>query len=470
MSEYSNDTFMTLERGGRLSSFAVGFGARAVLQLIQYLRRLQKEHILSEGQVYDAEKFIKATEGKYDIYSVPLQDNPIQMYQRDDIVARLDEMKVHYCILPDPTHGSEKELHILVAKDDLQKFHQFYGAYIRDVLSGGEKSADEIRRFTEDRCSVFSVPEQMVPEMKDAMEKLKVNFAELPDLNLKDGDKQFLIDDAKRNAVSEIYRLLRDNHVKKGEQIHDACFMTNEQYQNTGKESVDDVMAKMNASMGKDVTKIYEEGKDAEKADEIFDAEKGIRSDRSSACMEFRNDPDYLEISVDDATLVNNPDDSLPSQLADGDSRNFFCRIPGTWGENEEVLSVPKEQVFGVKNSGRTRYAVFFKRDEEPMVYSPDFGKVSKYPDGAALIERFDRKNSDGAFTKAQTPAKKRYTAADISDKELERVREGLRKRGFKEEELPDKADIAEMNNRVAEANGHKFMFDAPKPAPRLVR
>ena len=92
MAEYTNDTFMTLERGGRLSSFAVGFGARAVLQLIQYLRRLQKEHILSEGQVYDAEKFIKATEGKYDIYSVPLQDNPIQMYQRDDIVARLGEM------------------------------------------------------------------------------------------------------------------------------------------------------------------------------------------------------------------------------------------------------------------------------------------------------------------------------------------------------------------------------------------
>ena len=62
MSEYTNDAYMMLGRGANSSIYAVTFGARAVLQLIQFFRRLSKEMILNGGEVEKFERFVKATD------------------------------------------------------------------------------------------------------------------------------------------------------------------------------------------------------------------------------------------------------------------------------------------------------------------------------------------------------------------------------------------------------------------------
>ena len=45
MSEYGNDAYMMMTRGSQTSMYAIGFGVRAVLQLAQFIMRLQREGI-----------------------------------------------------------------------------------------------------------------------------------------------------------------------------------------------------------------------------------------------------------------------------------------------------------------------------------------------------------------------------------------------------------------------------------------
>ena len=99
MSEYSNDFYMQLNRTSQATIFAMTIGAKAVVGLMQSLMHLHREGVLSGGEVENFQSFIKATGGKYEIYSVPLLQGQEQE-TLDTIKEKLDMLKIRYHVLP----------------------------------------------------------------------------------------------------------------------------------------------------------------------------------------------------------------------------------------------------------------------------------------------------------------------------------------------------------------------------------
>ena len=403
MSEYGNDTYMMLTRGSQSGLYAVGFGIRAVVQLAQFLMRLHKEGILSGGEVEKYEKFVKATKGDFDIYNLPLANEPSREEQLSEIRSRLDVMGIRYHILPDVSEN-ENSMQICIYKEDLQKFSQFHDAYIRDALSGGEKQVDDLRNFTGGRTSIISLPDASISDMKNAMETLRVDYAVLPDLNLKDGETQYVISNASLTSMKEAYRLYREGMLQRGVSLSDIKVISTKQYQDTGKLTPDEYMENASEKC-KEAAAKYDGAEISEKEEDLFGDENEIRSSKCSACMDFHNDPDYEKLSVDDATLVHNDRDGLPEKLEEQFPDKFFCRIPGTFGDHEQILELPKSQVFKVESADRARYVAFVNKYDTPRVLTADGKPKEIYATGESLVENFG-KEKEKVYPEGKKPKK----------------------------------------------------------------
>ena len=389
MSEYTNDAYMMLGRGANSSIYAVTFGARAVLQLIQFFRRLSKEMILNGGEVEKFERFVKATDGNYEIYNVPLSVENTRDNQLSDIRSRLDAMHIRYTILPDVS-GNENYFQIAVYKDDLKSFRQFEGTYIHEKLMGGELSEADIRNFTGGDVTMVSIPDEALEDMKLSMNQLKINYAMMPDLNLADGEKQLIIENRSLPSMKELYRLYRQNLMKQGQNMADMHEMSEDEYQNTGHMSEEEYMDSAKDSV-KSAAEKYDAQDETLKERTLFYAENTIRSSKSPECREYVENPVFLKLSIDEATLVKNPKDPLPERMEQMHPEKFYARIPGTWGEGEQVLEVPKSQVFKVEDANRTRYLCFVDKNEKPKVYTATGNSTYQYPTGQDLYDSFDK-------------------------------------------------------------------------------
>lgn len=407
MSEYSNDFYMQLNRTSQATIFAMTIGAKAVIGLMQFLMRLHREGILSGGEVERFEQFVKATEGRYEIYSVPLLQGQEQE-TLESIKAKLDTLKVRYHVLPNVSANDQIES-ICIFKDDIPKFQQFFSGYIQENLSGGEKKVDDLRNFTGGKTSIVSVPEVSLEKLEEAMDTLQVDYAYLPDLNLKDGEKQFIISTSSEQNMKEVYRLYREGLAKRGQEIADMKIMKSpEEYQDTAKITEDDYR-KGAVGKAKEANDKYA-GEDIKIKDRIFlYHENDIRPSGCHACGEYLNNDNFLKLSIDDATLVHQDTDPVPEQLMTRFPENFYCRIPGTYGKDEQILQVPKKQVFEVNDADRRRYLVFVNKEEQPTVLSPRGRKYTEYKKGEDLFSRFDGSRRHTANRPAAQPSRNRF-------------------------------------------------------------
>ena len=303
----------------------------------------------------------------------------------------------------------QRRLLQFIYREDLQKFQNFFGSYIQENLSGGEKEVEDLNNFTGGKTSIVSVPEVSLEKLEEAMETLQVDYAYLPDLNLKDGEKQFIISSASEQNMKEVYRLYREGLAKRGEEIPDMKIMkSEEEYQKTAKITEEDYK---NGAVGKakEANDKYA-GKEITMKDRIFlYRENDIRPSVCHACGEFLNDETFLKLSIDDATLVHQDTDPVPEQLMTRFPENFYCRVPGTYGKDEQILEVPKKQVFEVNDADRRRYLVFVKKDEQPTVLSPGGKKHTEYKNGEDLFSRFDGNRRHTANRPSNAPSKNRF-------------------------------------------------------------
>ena len=392
MSEYTNDLYMQMYRNNQYTMFAVTAGVRAVVALVQFVARLQKEHILSGGEVEKLMKFVKATDGKYDIYNVPLMKGQAIDKQLGSIKEKLDRMQIRYHILPD-VNDANNSIQICVFKDDLQRFQQFFGDYIQENLSGGVKDLDDLRNFTNGRTSIVSIPDEAFESMKGAMENLRVDYAPLPDLNLKDGEKQFAISNSSVQSMKQAYQLYREGLLKQGREVSEMHVMKSpKEYTDTAKISADEYMEQAGEKEKAAIAK-YKDSEVTEKEISIDKLENTIKPADSPECALFLRSDDYCKLSIDEMTLVDNPVDPLPKQMEEKFPERFFCRIPGTYGDSEQILSVEKSHVFSIEDADRPRYLVFVDREEAPlvMVSKGKNGTRDLYKSGDDLYRYFDR-------------------------------------------------------------------------------
>ena len=116
----------------------------------------------------------------------------------------------------------------------------------------------------------------------------------------------------------------------------------------------------------------YEGQEPGELEQKVLQQEQSIRSINNEQYQEFHNNPEFIEITINHETLVQE------SQLAsswDMERRGMFAsRIPGTWGDGEQTLVLPTEQVFRT-DDGKT-YIGFVERKEKQLILNADGSMV----------------------------------------------------------------------------------------------
>lgn len=242
-----------------------------------------------------------------------------------------------------------------------------------DLMKGGEKEQRLLRNLTNGNTSVISIPlEGQETSVENDFINLGINYAKLPDLNVGDGDIQYMVANSDLKKVEHWYGLFKADMLKGGEEVKDMTVsgtldayirtgnMTGERYIDTASEDIKEANEKYeNAGQNREQQEI---------ANELHRNENHIKSENTPEYEEYAHDPDYVMVSINKETLVDKMSFQGREELLQ--EGYFTCRLPGTWGSNEQIMSIPADRVF-TADGGKT-YIAFLQKDRRPVVYSAD--------------------------------------------------------------------------------------------------
>ena len=127
----------------------------------------------------------------------------------------------------------------------------------------------------------------------------------------------------------------------------------------------------------------------------VLETENSIKSISNERYQELHSHPDYVEITINTETLIDQSRiarEKNPEVEAKG---MFASRIPGTWGEKERTLVLPTDQVF--QTDGGKTYLAFLAKNEKQILLDANGKPVSAdhRPTGSDLYtsnyEKVDR-------------------------------------------------------------------------------
>lgn len=418
--------------------FKLAFAGTAFL--ITYLARMAKEGKISRGEFDSVQEFMKSTEGKYAIVNIPydkeyspweVQETIVDGKERytiknistgetikdknDEVklwvsfrkaekeVSRLnykeslslDELKelgIKHVILPD-LNPDDGMVQIALANEDRDKYVGWQERYLTNRMEGGEHSFRDIRNLTNGSTALISIPVEgaELEKLKQDFRDLKVNYAILPDLNVGDGETQFVIANSDLSNVEFWYKMYCQDMVGKGIDPQEMKTVTMSTYRNTGEMTEEQYVDTACDELKK--ANLKYEGAEPGVVERMVQREsKKVLSETDEKFVRYDMDSNYQKISIDYESCIQK------SHLSDADKQKaldnglFYSRIPGTWytGDNtpELTLLLPSEQVFSA-NNGNTYYA-FLKKDEKPVVLGGD-GKpirIDRRMTGKELYEK----------------------------------------------------------------------------------
>lgn len=390
----------------------------AFLKLWQFLGRGIKEHFLTAGYVNNFKKFVRATNGEFNMYRIPYRENLDLNTARENICGRLNTAGIHYCI-HDCINERDKFIHVSVKKSDADRFSSVFNWYVTDSLAGKNLSGKDLINFTNEKTSIISVPAAAAEKMEQALGKLDVNMVRLPDLmdNLK--EKQYRISNADINTVQQVYKMYNDSIINgkdiqkpaenKEETIkNDRLLIIDEQkYTEAFKETTEDWINSAAPEI-KEITAQYDVIEPDEQERGFIEAAGSIKDSDSLECAALKQNPDCIMLSIDKKTLVdtNNLNAELISR---GQNDHIACFIPGT--QKKETLILNKKQVFEVKGETSVRYLAFLNKKDRPEVFLKNLdSRCGTYPSAVALFSKFDNHNKKkSAERKSPAAAKNRF-------------------------------------------------------------
>lgn len=361
---------MNIKDAARYMDPAYRIFTAAGIVLVQFLARMMKEHKISRSQFKDISAFMKATEGKYDIINLPEMD-------MEQLQEEMQSLGIRYAVLPD-LNKDDGYIQIAVYQPDKGKFQAWYERRLMGLMKGGEKEQRLLRNLTNGNTSVISIPlvgkEELV---ENDFLMLGINYAKLPDLNVGDGDIQYMIANSDLKKAEHWYSLFRADMLKGGEEVKDMTVsdtldayirtgnMTGEGYIDTASEDI------------KEANERYENAGQSSLQQEITNVlhQNGnhIKSGSTPEYEEYMQDPDYVMVSINKEALVDKMTFRGREELLQ--EGYFTCRLPGTWGGNEQIMSIPADRVF-LADGGKT-YLAFLQKDRRPLVYNADKSIVS---------------------------------------------------------------------------------------------
>lgn len=393
-----DSVMMNIQRyGGGIASLAF-LPARMSLKLLTYIMRLAKKGMVALGAADQFKNFSKSTEGKFTVYNIPLNKerakimNQLQSLElelqnesnsvkkagiRNEIkklqseVPELEQLKrlnIQFCALP-KLNGSDQTIQIAVSKQDDQIFKNWYLNHLTSAMKGGQMSMEEMRVFTEGNYTIFNLPMEG-KEFQTALvdfNTLGVNYSVLPDLNIGDNNSQIAISNADKNKFEVWVKMWRDQQIKEGKVPSEVYEMNQDSYMNTGTLTADDYIKNSDPDY-------QEANKEFEENGINTPWEAKLAKENSEEYVKLLNDDNYEKITINKETLVENMviDAKSASMRKNG---YFISRVPGTYGNKQQTLILPVNQVF-TTDEGKT-YIAFLPKNNTTMV-ADSSGNIQK--------------------------------------------------------------------------------------------
>ena len=381
-SRNTNEIIMQVHNLFRFADPVFRLTAIGTIKLIQFFARMVREKKLSAIELEDFGEFLKATDGKYDIMNIPAVD-------REQLLDEMKSLNIHYTIMPD-LDREDGLMQVAVYQPDRERFGAWYERYLLDRMQGGEKELKELRSLTRGNVSIVSFPLEGREEgMEEDFQSLGINYAKLPDLRVGDGSIQMEIANSDMGKVNQWYKLKQRDLLNSGEELPPMETITMEQYQQTG---VMNEEAYLNTA-DEEITKANEKYTGREKGEIenlMHEKMQELKSSSSSSFYDLKNDPNYIPVSINKETLVEQS--CVSQEMRDRfTGRGQFCfRIPGTWekeGQQEKILLVPRLHVFEA-DEGKS-YIAFLNKRHLPLALNA--------ADGSPAIEYFGMSMTDFA-------------------------------------------------------------------------
>ena len=405
MEDKSHEVVMAISNAARYMDPFFKLTAMGTVLLLQYFARMVKERKLKVTEFTDFQKFLKATDGKYDIMNVP-------EIPEGQLTEELDTLGIHYMIMPD-LEKNDGMIQVAVYQPDRDNFGAWYQRHIMSRMTGGEKELQELKNLTSGKTTIVSFP--LEETIQEDFTSMGINYSQLPDLHVGDGEIQIVVANADLPKVESWYKLYRNDLLNEGvTDIPDMKKMSMDNYMQTGQQTeaeyIDTAAPELKAANAK-----YEGKEKGEIEHQIETVERNaMRQESSTTYLRYIRDPEYIPISIDRRTLVEN------SNVINKDGleryNQFSCRIPGTYGKNEKQLVIPDEQVFRKTNGS---YIAFLRKDEAPFV----FDVVTKQVDheirkltGEEFVKQYFDEVDKTAENKVTSLQKYKAKSKDLSD------------------------------------------------------
>lgn len=387
--------FRKIEQGMRLYMKISQPVAYATFKLIQFLARGVKEKFFDKDAVENFSKFLKSSNGEYSIYRMPYKAELSREQAIDRAKNYLDKAGIKYCVM-DSVNDKDNALHISVMRKDEQKFNVMFTDYLKEQLSGGEKTAEDLINLTDGKTTIISIPDASLDIMKNALTEVNVNFAELADLVPDDGEKQLRIASVDLNTAKQCYEAYRHSLMKNKpeEAAAEMKVFSEEDYTDGAKETTEQYMKNSVSDELKEKLQKYEKFDADEMEKELMKWDTIIKDSKGFECQALRSNMAYSEISIDWKTLIN--DNPINNQMERKFPKFIFATIPDTQGQ--QIVMLPKNQVFKVENE--ERYIAFVNNQKKVRAYNINGNKLEfdpgeTYPTGKDLLKKFDVKEAN---------------------------------------------------------------------------
>lgn len=364
------------------------FSARMSFKMISFLYRLVQKGLLASGIADRFQDFHSKMGGDYTTYNIPLsqekativkemndlelllenEKNPIEKANIRRTIVKLEKslpelsqikkLGINYCMLP-KLNGSDNTIQVAIAKQSDQHFKNWFLNHLTTEMSGGEKSLEVMKVFTEGNYSVLNMPFETSDEldmMISDFNTLGINYSVLPDLNVGDGYTQIAIPNADRSLVEQWFKMWKENALLEGREIKELYAMDETTYSSTA-EVTDDKFIENADQKYQNVQAEYEE------LSSPVPWNAKIASDKSPEFIKFMQDGNFYKITINLETLKENHVGNNVTQRFEKEFGHFTSRIPGTYGDKEKTLVIPNTNVFTTDND-KTVIAFLDKRKD----------------------------------------------------------------------------------------------------------
>lgn len=365
---------LTIIRIGMETQYYLLKGAvKSILQLIQFMKKMEKTGLLNGKEMNNFNSFIKKTEGQFQLLNIPTE-------QAEELAGMRENFKklgITYIVLPDlnPNDGMTQ---IAYYVPHTNKVEAWYQNFCINHLQGGEKDSIKLRNLTEGNTSIVSIPwEGEVRKLREDLDRLKINYAVLPDLNIGDGYVQVMYANADAPNIRAWFELYQKEMLKQGKSIQDSERMTMDGYINMGKLSPGDYEQTASGDI-KERLKEMEKPGEKKSFEEVFPVPGSqMSSVHDGKYLSMKEQPGTVEITINEALVRNISEEQ----------GLFLTRIPGTYnavGKEELDLALDVNNVFRT-DDGKT-YISFLELNKNYRTFKYHPEEETKFTLGPQML------------------------------------------------------------------------------------